>query len=565
MNRSIHGRFAKRPLFLALLSALPCVAAHAADPVIPNAGTLLQQTQPALPPTPSQNSTGLNIVQPPSAQLPSTVAFRVEHIEIAGNTHIDTATLHALVAGSEGRDLTLADLGALAARLTDYYHAHGYPLARAIVPAQTMQGGTVRIDIIEARFGKVGLENGSRVRDGLLQATLGGLQSGAVVTDSEMDRSLLLLSDIPGVQIGATLKPGAQVGTSDLQVVANAAPMVVGSVSADNWGEQYSGRPRLSAVVSVYNPLHQGDEFSVAGVTSGADMNYGRVSYDALLDGAGTRAGAAFSALDYRLGGDLSPLGAHGTAQVVSAWLKQPLIRGRVVNLYAQVQYDHYTLNDSIDTSNTATDRHLDNVTATLSGDLRDGLLAGAATSWNASWTYGHTSFSNDAAQAADALARDTQGGFSKLNLSAARLQEFGGGNQLFVSVSGQVASGNLDSSQQLIAGGPTSVRAYDVNAVSGDSGALFTMELRHTMAHAWFGQWQAVAFLDAAHVRINRNAFEAGSNIANMSGVGVGLNWAGPYRTSASVSVAAPIGGRPEVAGNTASARAWLQFAKGF
>jgi len=565
MKCSIQGRLAKRPLIVALLGVLPCVTTYAAAPAIPNAGTLLQQTQPVEPPTPSSNNTGLNIVQPSSAPLPSSVAFRVERIEITGNTHIDTATLHALVAGSEGKDLTLTDLGELALLITDYYHAHGYPLARAIVPAQTMQGGVVRIEVIEARFGKIGLDNQSRARDGLLLSTLGGLQSGAVVTQAQMDRSLLLLSDIPGVQINATLKPGEAVGTSDLQVVAAAAPMVAGNVSVDNWGERYSGRPRLSGTVSVFNPLHQGDEFSVSGLTSGADMNYGRVAYDALLTGAGTRVGASFSALDYRLGDALSPLGAHGTAQVASTWVKQPLLRSRALNLYGQLQYDHLSLDDNIDTTGSANDRHLDNVTATLSGDLRDGLFAGAVSGWSMSWTYGHTSFDNATAQTLDAMGRDTQGGFSKWNLSAMRLQDLGGGNALFLSASGQLASGNLDSSQQVIAGGPGSVRAYDVNAVAGDSGALFTMEFRHTMAHAWYGQWQAIAFVDAAHVRINRNTFEAGSNIANMGGAGVGLNWAGPYQTNASASVAAPIGGRPEQAGSTASVRAWLQLSKAF
>ncbi|WP_143189234.1 ShlB/FhaC/HecB family hemolysin secretion/activation protein [Paraburkholderia lycopersici] len=86
-----------------------------------------------------------------------------------------------------------------------------------------------------------------------------------------------------------------------------------------------------------------------------------------------------------------------------------------------------------------------------------------------------------DAAQAADALARHS-GRLLKVNLSAARLQEFGGDNQRLVPVAGQVASGNLDTSQQLIVGGPTSVRAYDINAVSGDSGALFTLAFRHTI-----------------------------------------------------------------------------------
>lgn len=104
----------------------------------------------------------------------------------------------------------------LTTRITDYYHAHGFPLARAIVPAQTMRGGTVKIEVIEARYGKIELDNQSRVSDRLLQATLADLQNGAVITQEDMNRSLLLLADIPGVTINATLKSGAQAGTSDL-------------------------------------------------------------------------------------------------------------------------------------------------------------------------------------------------------------------------------------------------------------------------------------------------------------------------------------------------------------
>ena len=66
-------------------------------------------------------------------------------------------------------------------------------------------------------------------------------------------------------------------------------------------------------------------------------MNYGRVSYDALLNGAGTRLGAGYSGLHYRLSGGLSDLDAHGDAQDASAFIKQPLVRSREVNISAQV------------------------------------------------------------------------------------------------------------------------------------------------------------------------------------------------------------------------------------
>lgn len=70
----------------------------------------------------------------------------------------NTPTLHALVAEAEGRTLTLPELHAFVARLSDYCHAHGYPLAHAIVPAQTLQLGQVRIDIIEGHYGKITLD-----------------------------------------------------------------------------------------------------------------------------------------------------------------------------------------------------------------------------------------------------------------------------------------------------------------------------------------------------------------------------------------------------------------------
>src|SRR6202011_6086255 len=184
------------------------LAVQAAEPVVPGAGSLLQQTQPVTPPAPSATGTGLAIEQPGRVTLPPSAPFLVKAIQLSGNTAFDTATLHTLVAEAEGKSLTLAQLGQIAARVTDYYHGHGYLLARAIIPPQTIQGGLVRIEIIEARYGQIELENRSRVGDSLLQATLAQLQSGQAVGKAPLDYALLLLSDIPGVAVIATLKPG---------------------------------------------------------------------------------------------------------------------------------------------------------------------------------------------------------------------------------------------------------------------------------------------------------------------------------------------------------------------
>jgi hemolysin activation/secretion protein len=564
--RPIFGeRLAGQWLAAALLGVLPGLPALAAPPPGQSGGTLLQQAQPAPVPAASPNDNGLHIEQPGSAPLPLSEPFLVARIDIGGNTRVATAKLHELIAAAEGQRLTLSQLAAVIQRLTDYYHEQGYLLARAIVPAQTIHAGVVRVEIIEARYDKVSVSNRTRVDTGLLAATVADLDSGSVVSQGPLDRSLLLLADIPGVKVNASLRPGASVGSSDLQVDLAPAPVVTGSAVADDYGDPYSGRFRLGATVNVLDPLGHGDELAFAALTSGSGMNYGRMSYDTLLNGEGARVGAGYSGLHYRLSGEFAALDAYGTAQDGMLWARQPLLRSRISNAYVQLQYDHLQLNDDVGASDVENRRHLDTLTSSFSGDIRDNSLAGAVSTWSGSWTYGHVGFDNAAAESADASAADTQGDFSRWNLILGRLQSFTVQDALYVGAAAQCSKGNLDPSQKLVVGGPGSVRAYDVSALSGDTGYQLTAELRHTFPQLHHGQWQMVAFLDNAYVTVNRTQFAPGRNIANLSDAGAGVNWTGADQWSFSVVLATPIGNEPVLAGDTTSTHLWLQVTRGF
>ena len=550
-------------LLAALLVFFPLVA----EAAVPGAGQILQEIQPVKPPVPSSGGTGLTIQRSDGSTLPPSAPFEVKTIRITGNTLFDTPTLHALVADAVGKSLTLAQLNELAARITDYYQRNGYPLARAIIPAQVIREGMVTIEVVEARYGKVSLENSSRVNDPLLQDTLAAdVQGGAPIAQTPLDHALLLLSDIPGVAVSATLKPGDAVGTSDLVVTTTpSGPFVTGNVMLDNYGNSYTGRPRLGLTVNLNNPLHHGDVLSLSGLSSGSGMNYGRIGYETLVNGRGTRAGGSYSALHYILGSPLAALNAHGTAEVASVWVRHPLLRSREFSLYGQLQYDWMQLQDRIDATAIRTDRTLNNWTAGVSGDARDTLLAGAVNTWNVSFTTGRVGFDDPAAQLADAATANTQGTFSKWNANLARLQGLSAKSNLYISLAGQWADGNLDASKKMIAGGPYTVRAYDIGAVSGDSGYLGTAELRYDLGAALSGKWQAMAFVDSAHVTVNQNAWVAGTNSATLSGAGVGLNWAGPYQWSARAYIATPIGGTPALIGSTSSSRIWAEISKAF
>jgi hemolysin activation/secretion protein len=553
------------PFLAGWLIALVPLGAWAAPPPPPGAGSILQQVQPVALPPPASTETGLTIESAGAGALPPSAPFLVNSLSLSGNSLFDTPTLHALVADAEGKTLTLQQLHAYIARLSDYYHAHGYPLARAIIPPQTIESGLVRIDIIEAHYDKIELDNSSRVTDTLLHSTLSALQSGQAVEQSGLNHALLLLSDIPGVAANATLKPGGSIGTSDLVVNTTPGPAFTGTAALDNFGNRYTGRARIGGTLDAVDPLRHGDMLSLTGLSSGGDMNYGRLAYDLLLDGEGTRFGIAYSALHYRLGGRLSSLDAHGTAEVASLWSKHPLVRSPDVNLYAQLQFDRLQLHDHINAGAITTNRHLDNGTASLIGDARDTLLSGGIVSWNVGLTLGRVDFDNHEAQAADAATVRSNGRFVKWVASFYRLQNLGRENSLYVAVSGQWADGNLDASQKLVEGGVYTVRGYEMGAISADNGYLETAELRHELGSAWQGRWQVLAFLDSAQLMVNKSPWLSGKNSATLSAAGVGLNRAGPDHWSLRSNIAARLGPTPVLVGSSSAVRAWIEINKAF
>ena len=132
------------------LLIIPLVA-EAADPVVPGAGSMLQQIQTVTIPGPSSTDTGLTVERKGGDALPPSAPILVRSIRISGQTQFDSATLQALVADAAGQSLTLPQLGEVVARITNYYHRHGYALAQAIIPAQEIQDGVALVEVIEAR------------------------------------------------------------------------------------------------------------------------------------------------------------------------------------------------------------------------------------------------------------------------------------------------------------------------------------------------------------------------------------------------------------------------------
>ena len=313
--------------------------ASAAGTGAPDAGSILQQARPSFNNTPLK---GLPKIIGPPDQTPSAISsretFMLLKIEIIGNTIFETTTLNALISNAVGKRQSIAQIFALAGRITDFYQTNGYPLSRAIIPEQPIHQGKLTIKVIEARFGKITIANNSRVNDYLLKDAISSLQSGRIIKESELDHALLLLSDIPGILVNPTLSTGSVAGTSNLLLNISPTTVSANSVGTDNYGNSYTGQENIRANMSIYNPLKMGDVITLNALSSGVGLNYGRVAYESFINGSGARLGISGSTVRYKIGGSLVNLNASGSATIISAWSKNVLLRSRNRSLYAQFQ-----------------------------------------------------------------------------------------------------------------------------------------------------------------------------------------------------------------------------------
>jgi hemolysin activation/secretion protein len=550
-------------LALAAITLTP-LAGQAADAPIPNAGAILQQVQPPAATQPPA-STGLTI-EPARSTVLDSAPFEIRELQIRGNTRLDTASLHALVAEAEGQRMTLRDLGKFVDRITEQYRKAGYLLARAVLPVQTIRDGVVRIEVIEARYGQVLIDNKSRVRDALLQDAVAPLQPGAVVSQHELDGVLLRMSDILGMELSALLRPGQAVGSTDLALVAKPAAPVSAYVNAENNGNRYTGRGRIGGGLSYFNALGRGDVASVDVLSSGEGVNYARLGYELQVDGAGTRAGASGSTLNYRLGDTARELDAYGSADMANVWITHPWVRSMAFNVRSKLEYEHLVLQDRVGASAIRNDRHLDKVTASLSGDALSAWAGGTAEAWRLGVSVGTVGFDDEAARLADAATARSAGNFTLWSLYLSHSHNLGPATVLAAVLNGQVSTGNLDASQKFALSGSYAVRAYDTGEVQGDTGYTLSVELRQSLgALAGSGQWQAMVFADTGQVQVNRTPWAAGANDATISGVGVGLNWFGSDQWSARLATVTPTGADQDITGVSRNMRTWGTIKKGF
>lgn len=531
----------------------------------PSAGSLLQEIESQKQPFVIQTPEPRVPRAPPAAAPTSKQSFVVKQFNFVGNQQITEQTLRQLVRPYLNRATTYEQLKSVTDAVAELYLKKSL-LVRVVLPKQDVTNGVVTIQVIEATLGGVLIENQSkRIKDERVVAWVyNTVPQATLLRLDALDRALRTLNDQPDLTVESSFKAGKKPGETILYLTVRDKALTDGQASVDNFGDPATGNARATVNLNVNGPFGRGEQFSVFGLkTQGS--SYGRLGLTAPVGASGLRMGVNASFMSYRvIDPDFSNLNVKGQAATVGLEATYPLQRSTAANTYLTGNLNR---NDFLNTNVFGTNSQYNTsvLQLGLGANRQDSWGGGGYTLAAVNVSLGKVDLTNSPSQIADGLGPQVEGGFGKLRYSLNRQQSIAGKFSGYLSVGGQFASKNLDASEKLYVAGPYGVRAYGVGQGASTQAGQATVELRLDLPM----QYQLTGFYDAALVQAWKSSnFDSApeTNYYALQGLGIGLNWSGPYGSQVKAVWARRTGSLSESVeatlnqnGGTSSNRYWL------
>ncbi|MGY4286808.1 hemolysin activation/secretion protein [Bradyrhizobium sp. LM2.7] len=455
-----------------------------------------------------RNSRGGASVKLPAVGRPDNRAdtrpqFVLRGVSISGADALPHESITGTYQSYLGRQVSQADLAAIAVAISDLYRSAGFHLTRAIIPPQDIQNGHVQIRVIEGSIVETELKGDGAEQFGI-RPMLGPVLAERPSRLATLERQLYLINGWPGVRISDTAleEIGLATGRFRLTVFLKTWHIFT-SFGLDNLGSSTVG-PWQSYATGAFNSyLTPGDTLVVnlsATANDPRQLRFGRLSYDAPVGVDGVRLGASLLHSEVRPGdarrldnditttdafelrASVVPLQSQSSSLILTAATTFSNVSER--DIYGPWYNDHIRF-ASLGADYRLQDRFGGTSYATLI--YRQGLdIFGASHFYD------------------DLLSRDgASSNFSVLNFWFTRYQTLDDTWSLKLSAASQTASRPLFISQQFYLGGAAFGRGYGAAEISGDNGLAGSLELRfdQKLSFRYWSGYQLYAFGDAGAV----------------------------------------------------------------
>ncbi|MEH2175818.1 ShlB/FhaC/HecB family hemolysin secretion/activation protein [Nostoc sp.] len=201
--------------------------------------------------------------QPILEQNDPNTKFRVDRIEVLGSTVFKAEQFAAVTNPFVGRELTFAELLQVKDAITKLYTDNGYVTTGALIAPQTIEAGTIKIQVIEGSLQEIKIVGNRRLHTQYIRDRI-KLGAGKPLNVPRLIEKLQLLRLDPRIQnLSAELQTGVQPGTNVLQVEVKEAETFKLTASLDNGRSPSVGSFRRGVDLQEANLLGLGDTLSV--------------------------------------------------------------------------------------------------------------------------------------------------------------------------------------------------------------------------------------------------------------------------------------------------------------
>ncbi len=453
-------------------------------------------------------ATGGAVTAPQGAEK---IKLTLKSVTVDNMTAYQPSDIEPLYRDMIGTTITLADVYGIAEKLTAKYRNEGYILTQVVVPPQTIEGGSIRLRVVEGFVDEVAIQGKTQSDIAWLAQYAENIRAAKPLNAKALERYVLLMNDLSGISARAVLSPSPKTpGASDVTLVVDQKPYDL-FMQVDNRGSRYLGPLQLNAGGRLNNVfgLYEGIDFQAVTAPDGTpdrELDYAALSWIQPLNHEGTRLTVGGSVSSTEPGYTLSAFDVRGRAHTFNLELMHPFIRARNENLFTSVKFNflNSTRNDNLGGGRTEdrlrvarlsgtyqfTDRYVGMNTGTLEVSQGLGIL--------------HASNKGDA-NMTRAAGNPT---FFKGTLEVSRLQRLTDRFELLASASGQKSANTLLASEEFGVGGTAYGSAYDNSEITGENGLAGRLELRMNQALPLpVDQFQVYGFYDIGKVWDNDNA----------------------------------------------------------
>lgn len=404
------------------------------------------------------------------------IRFKLSAITLQGNTVFSEPELSGIYQSYIGQDVSLSTIYTIANEISARYRNAGYVLTRVTPPAQRVTNGVVTLLVMEGYIDKVEIEGEIKGDHDLIDAYVKKITASSPLNSRDLERYVLLINDIPGIQAKATLIPSFEKqGASDL-VLQVQEDTWDAQVSVDNRGTEFIGAIQYRAQGGLNNFLGRSGRINgqIVNTQESDELRFFELGYAEPFGSEGTVLGVSGNISWSNPGSTLKAFDVEGQNRSITATVSHPWLRSRKKNLSFRGSFTY---------RNSRTDLRSSLLTEDRLRVLRAGGSADFADRFR-----GVNLFDLEASQGLDILqatesglaTRTRPGGredFTKLTASALRIQQIAKPIQLVLGVNGQYALSQLLASEEFGYGGMPFGRAYDPSQLTGDHGLAFRAE----------------------------------------------------------------------------------------